>query len=210
MTKTTAVLYCHNEVRNLGFMLPSFFRLNVDKYLILLDRCNDGSFQLIYDIALVFHKVSKCHFIRIHEIKNEYETQLAYLMSLALKNSSRYVLICASDIILDYELINSQIPLMYCYGAISFILKPKNFTEKLTYLLYLIKGGFAGVFMFDKELLDLSSISEKLKSTKYEDTLIFRSIKKRSNTLTISSENEHLRPVTLKEFLKRRFRIFEV
>ncbi|MBT8171536.1 hypothetical protein KJN74_01515 [Candidatus Bathyarchaeota archaeon] len=193
--KVSLTMRVHNEVNLLDESLPNFFKVKADEYLFVFDRCNDGSYEKVVCYASAIKKMDKCRFIKVN-VKSFYNFHMAYLMDLIIKESANdLILYSGADIILDYSLINDYIynrNMLLC-DVLIFRLYPKTLGEKLNELLFLIKGGFQGTFIFDRKKL-VDNISNSLKVCDAEDTCVIENLVDGSEVISVATKTLHLRP----------------
>ena len=210
--KVSLTMRVHNEAKLLEESLPYFFEVKADEYLFVFDRCIDGSYEKVVDYVSSINKMEKCRLIKV-EVKSNYKFHMAYLMDLIIKESANdLILYSGADILLDYSSINHYIydrNMLFC-DFLVFRLFPKTLGEKLNELLFLIKGGFQGTFIFNRRKL-VDNISDLLKVCDAEDTCVVENLVEGSKVDSVKTKTIHLRPdsfgVVLNKKLKNLKRI---
>lgn len=193
--KVSLTMRVYNEAKLLDESLPNFFKVKADEYLFVFDRCNDGSYEKVVNYASKIKKIEKCRLIKV-EVKSNYKFHMAYLMDLIIEESANdLILYSGADILLDYSLINYYIydkNMLFC-DFLVFRLYPKTLGEKLNELLFLVKGGFQGTFIFNRRKL-VDNISDLLKVCDAEDTCVVENLVEGSKVDSIATKTIHLRP----------------
>jgi len=198
MNEFSVVLPIHNEEENLKISLSSVFKLNPTEVLILLDRCTDGSLDIINAIIdkQDLQKVVKC--VTIDDTELTFRSRFAFLRTLGCKLAQYdIVLITAADLVLD-PIIVEYVPLIGKYGLITFdmVEYPVSWRRIVKRLLARILPlpWLGGVRIFDRRLLQYEDLDELKTMESGEDTHLADAIRKVAETLYILTNTIHLRP----------------
>jgi glycosyltransferase involved in cell wall biosynthesis len=190
----------HNEEKNLLYSLPSLFKLAPDEVVFILDNCTDRSKQLIEAYTKKIQYKGNLKLIEVREIPSGWRYRVAYLFRLgyiAARNDA--ILTMAGDVILDPSIKN----IVDGFGKdnikiISFGSKP--YPLDTTYFLRRIiskilpRTAFTGLFLFSKSAwLETESDEDAKRILKAQDTLTFKSIRRKYDSRFIWTNTLHLR-----------------
>jgi glycosyltransferase involved in cell wall biosynthesis len=190
----------HNEEKNLLYSLPSLFRLDPDEVVFILDNCTDRSKQLIEAYVEKIRYRGSIKLIEVREIPPDWKYRVAYLFRLGYREARNdAILTMAGDVILDPSMRN----IIEGFGRgdvkiISFGSKP--YPLDTTYFLRRIisrvlpRTAFAGLFLFSRSAWLETELEEDAKRIlKAQDTLTFKSIKRKYASRYIWTNSLHLR-----------------
>jgi len=196
----SVVMPVHNEENNLRFSIPNLLKLGPDELVIVLDNCTDGSKKVIEDYAKKVHFDGGLKFIEVNQIPADWKYRVAYLFRLGYRSAKNdTILTTAADIVFDKSVkryIND-------FGRdevkiVSFGLKPypldrMYFIRKIISL-FLPRSTFSGVFLFSRKAWQETEREEDAKSVlRAQDTLMFRSIRRKYPARHIWTSSLHLR-----------------
>jgi glycosyltransferase involved in cell wall biosynthesis len=194
------VMPVHNEENNLRFSLPSLFKLEPGELVILLDNCTDKSKTVIENYAKMIKYSGSLKFIEVNDIPSDWKYRVAYLFRLGYR-STKYdtILTTAADIVFDqvvkryitdFSQGNAKI---VSFGLKSYPLDRIYFVRKIISI-FLPRSTFSGVFLFSRKAWLDTEIEEDAKNVlRAQDTLMFRSIRRKYPARHIWTNSLHLR-----------------
>ena len=200
--KFSVVMPIHNEERNLHFSLPNLFRLGPDEVVFVLDNCIDRSRLLIESYAREINYSGNLKFLEVRDIPKDWNYRVAYLFRLGYRASRNdAILTTAADIVLDQD-VRKHIAKFGRDNVkiVSFGLKPypldRVYYARKIISLILPRSTF-GVFLFSRNAwLENENEEDAKKVVRAQDTLMFRSIRRKYPARHYWTKSLHLRPRT--------------
>ena len=196
----SVVMPVHNEENNLRFSLPSLLGLGPDELVIVLDNCSDCSKKVIEDYVKKVHFNGSLKFVEVKEIPADWKYRVAYLFRLGYRSAKNdTILTTAADIVFDQsvrryisEFGRDEVKI------VSFGLKPypldRIYFVRRIISLFLPRSTFSGVFLFSRKAWQETEREEDAKSVvRAQDTLMFRSIRRKYPARHIWTRSLHLR-----------------
>jgi glycosyltransferase involved in cell wall biosynthesis len=200
LDKFSVVMPVHNEQENLLYSLPALFSVEPDEIIVVLDRCNDGSRNIIETVSKKLGYKGSLKLLEVSKDFPDWGYRVARLFRLGFGEARNdTILMMAADIVLDKR-IKDYVPLIKSSDSklISFGLKyyPVNmiyFVKKLV-TLFFPGRGFSGVLLFSKRAWMETEDEEMVKRiVKAQDTFLSNSIKTKYSTRHVWLNVVHLR-----------------
>ncbi|MCX6649385.1 MAG: glycosyltransferase family 2 protein [Candidatus Bathyarchaeota archaeon] len=193
----------HNEERNLHFSLPSLFRLEPDEVVFVMDNCTDRSRQLIEYYARKIDYRGHLKFLEVRDIPKDWNYRVAYLFRQGYRASRNdAILTTAADIVLDQDIrkyieqFGGDNVKIVSFGLKPYPLDRVYFARKIISLI-LPRSTFSGVFIFSRKAwLENENEEDAKKVFRAQDTLMFRSIRRRYPARHYWTKSLHLRSRT--------------
>jgi glycosyltransferase involved in cell wall biosynthesis len=190
----------HNEEDNLRYSLPTLFSIKPDQIIIILDRCNDRSRDVIKASSRRLNYKGDLVLVDVEENFPDWRYRVARLFRMGFelsKNDS--ILTMAADIVLDPRVKDyastiqgSEIKLV-SFGLKYYPVDLTYFVKRLVTLVFPARG-FSGVFLFSKRAWMETEDEEAVKRIpKAQDTFLSNSIKKKYPTRNVWLNVVHLR-----------------
>jgi glycosyltransferase involved in cell wall biosynthesis len=201
--KFSVVMPIHNEERNLRFSLPSLFGLGPDEVIFVMDNCTDGSMQLIEHYVKEINFNGNIKFLRVQSIPKDWNYRVTYLFRLGYRASRNdAILTTAADIIMDQDVrkyieqFGKNNVKIVSFGLKPYPLDRVYFARKLVSVI-LPRSTFSGVFLFSRKAwLENENEEDAKKVYRAQDTLMFRSIRRRYPARHYWTKSLHLRSRT--------------
>ena len=193
----TIVCPVYNEENLLPQTLPSIYALNPDEIIFGLDRCIDGSKDLILSEASR-HTQTNTKIIEYEKEDGQgWAFRSAYLRRDAYRRARNDVILNTSaDLRLDPE-IKQHLSLIPRYALVSFGYLERNIQAYLRIIISetSLIHGFAGLLAFSKTAWENTEDLEDLKKIpRAEDTHLQQAIMSSYPTTHINTRSFHLRP----------------
>jgi glycosyltransferase involved in cell wall biosynthesis len=190
----------HNEEKNLRFSLPNLLELRPDELVIVLDNCSDESKKVIEDYAKKVQFRGNLKFVEVKEIPADWKYRVAYLFRLGYRSAKNdTILTTAADIVFDQNVrryidhFGRDEVKIVSFGLKPYPLDRIYFVRKIISL-FLPKSTFSGVFLFSRKAWQETEREEDAKSVlRAQDTLMFRSIRRKYPARHIWTRSLHLR-----------------
>jgi len=197
------VMPIHNEEKNLPYSLPRILDLEPDEIIIILDRCNDKSKNVIQTIIKKNGYVKRIKLLVRNDQTPDWKYRVAYLFREGFKATENdSILTMAADIVLDPKIklsfseLNKNNVKLISFGLKYHPMDIQYFLKRLVSFLFPSKG-FSGVFLFSKKAwLETENQNEVKKILKSQDTFLSNSIKRKYQTRHIWSNTMHMRTRT--------------
>lgn len=193
----SACMFLRNEERMLRVdgVLSSYFGLDADEFLVVMDRTSDKSRDLIEGFAHFYGKFDRLRIIEVW-CESDFKYRTSYLNWVIINEAlCDWVLILAPDLYIDFDTINYAFnSLRDKVGVISFFYYDFNaYTNAMKILSYkFTRKAFFGLFMYDRRCLS-ERIESKLKDVISADSMIFNDIKEHWDVAIVDSCSWHLR-----------------
>ncbi len=190
----------HNEHDNLRYSLSALFSADPDEIIFVLDRCQDGSKEMIKAAVERLGFKGKVKLIEVSEDFPDWHFRVARLFRLGFKEATNdAILTMAADIIIDKrvrEYVNaielSEIKLV-SFGLKYYPVDLTYFVKRLVTFVF-PRRGFSGVFLFSKRAwMETEDPARVKKILKAQDTFLSKAIKTRYSTRHVWLEVIHLR-----------------
>jgi glycosyltransferase involved in cell wall biosynthesis len=198
--KFSVVMPVHNEQDNLLYSLPALFATEPDEIIIVLDRCDDKSKEIIEAASERLGYKGALRLIEVSENFPDWNYRVARLFRLGFMEARNdTILTMAADIVLDKRIaeyvpyIQSSKIKLISFGLKYYPIDMTYFVKKLITFAF-SRRGFSGVFLFSKKAWIETEDEDKVKSiAKAQDTFLSNAIKMRYLTRHVWLNVVHLR-----------------
>jgi glycosyltransferase involved in cell wall biosynthesis len=198
--KFSIVMPVHNEQDNLLYSLPTLFATEPDEIIIILDRCDDKSKEIIEAASGKLGYKGALRLIEVSENFPDYNYRVARLFRLGFTEARNdTILTMAADIVLDKRIaeyvpyIQSSKTKLISFGLKYYPIDLTYFVKKLITFIF-PRRGFSGVFLFSKKAWIETEDEDKVKRiAKAQDTFLSNAIKTRYLTRHVWLNVVHLR-----------------
>lgn len=85
--KFSAVVTVHNEEKFLLYSIPSLFQLKPDQIIVVLDRCEDRSEEVVHELIKKFKYEGSIDIVKIRKKPKDWKWQLSYLYYVGIKKA---------------------------------------------------------------------------------------------------------------------------
>ena len=196
----SVVMPVHNEEDNLRYSLPTLFSIEPDQIIIILDRCNDRSRDVIEASSRRLNYKGDLVLVDVEENFPNWRYRVARLFRMGFvlsKNDS--ILTMAADIVLDPRVkdyvstIQGNEIKLVSFGLKYYPVDLTYFVKRLVTLVFPARG-FSGVFLFSKRAwIETEDEVAVKRIPKAQDTFLSNSIKKKYATRNVWLNIVHLR-----------------
>lgn len=196
----------HNEENFLSYSLPSVYCLNPSEFLVLLDRCNDNSENIIEKASSLFRNNCETRIVISDEPSPEWNRRSSYLRRKGFQLAKNDVILNTdADIILDPKIatylrdFSSNVLGLVGFGFIDYPYNVQSFL-RMTVSQITPFSGYAGLYAFSKKAwLDTEDSEMVKKLLRSEDTHLRKSIAEKYRIRHINTRSLHLRPDETRE-----------